>query len=332
MSFPSLDGHYDPFDNYPGYGSMAPCMRDCEDGLFFNGCDNSACWCKKNNLDRRISSLTRCASTACTFADLNTQTDVDILSGIQVSYCVDKGLSPTGMSMPSTVEASATDSGSPSETGASSTENVTSGTGPDETDTGSATSPGSSSGPSNTSGSDPTNSSSPPTSTSSSGMSTAAKAGIAIGAVFCVLLAILIVILLLRRRKRQHDLPPSYPPPTSTPYSNTGPYAPPPLQQPAPLHIPPTAGFAGSKADVSPIEEKAPGFAVSRKEVGGGQGTPVNQPAQPVASPAPTSRSNMPMEVPGSMPPARHEMHAEQAPVYQQSGQGPWAYELGTGR
>ena len=54
---------------------------------------------------------------------MNTQTDVDILSGVQVNFCADKGFSPEGMTMPSTAESTPTGSsdaftnGSPSETG-----------------------------------------------------------------------------------------------------------------------------------------------------------------------------------------------------------------------
>lgn len=47
---------------------------------------------------------------------MNTQTDADQLSGIQVQYCIDKGVSPAGMTVPSTAEASPTES-SPAETG-----------------------------------------------------------------------------------------------------------------------------------------------------------------------------------------------------------------------
>jgi hypothetical protein len=52
-----------------------------------------------------MSSMTRCASTSCTFANMNTQTDVDRFSSIQVQYCADKGLMPSGMTLPSSVEA-----------------------------------------------------------------------------------------------------------------------------------------------------------------------------------------------------------------------------------
>lgn len=55
-----------------------------------------------------MSVMTRCASTSCTFANMNTQTDMSILSGIQVQYCVDRGFSPAGMAMPTTVEALST--------------------------------------------------------------------------------------------------------------------------------------------------------------------------------------------------------------------------------
>ena len=54
-----------------------------------------------------------------TFADMNTKTDVDVFSAIQLQYCIDRDLSPAGMTMPSTVEAQTTSAGgsSPSETG-----------------------------------------------------------------------------------------------------------------------------------------------------------------------------------------------------------------------
>ncbi|KAL1605336.1 hypothetical protein SLS60_004884 [Paraconiothyrium brasiliense] len=164
-----------------------------------------------------------------------------------------------------------------------------------------------------------------PASPSNSSISTAAKAGIAIGAIFCILLAILLGVVLLRRRKRNPQYPPEYshaPPPLAPGLYSS----PPPVQQP--LHVQTTgnAGFTPAKADVSPIEEKTPAFAVSRKEVGGvaspqSQGTPVMRPAQ-VSSPAPT-------EIEGSMPPPRHEVHHDAAPGgYADGGQGRWVYEM----
>ena len=75
------------------------------------GCDNAACWCNKGNLDLRIATITRCASTSCTFANMNTVTDVSILSGIQVQYCVDQNHSPSGMTVPSEAESATTESG-----------------------------------------------------------------------------------------------------------------------------------------------------------------------------------------------------------------------------
>lgn len=32
----SIDGVYSPFADYPGYSSMAPCMRRCNDDMGFN--------------------------------------------------------------------------------------------------------------------------------------------------------------------------------------------------------------------------------------------------------------------------------------------------------
>jgi hypothetical protein len=92
------------------------------------GCDQSRCWCKKGNLDLRMSLMTRCASASCTFANMNTQTDLDTLSVVQIQYCADRGFSPEGMTIPSTVEASPTGSNSP-DASATGTEAVQTGTG-----------------------------------------------------------------------------------------------------------------------------------------------------------------------------------------------------------
>jgi hypothetical protein len=59
-----------------------------------------------------MSSMKECASESCTFANMNTQTDLDMLSAIQVQYCADKGFSPEGMTLPSTNAATATTSDS----------------------------------------------------------------------------------------------------------------------------------------------------------------------------------------------------------------------------
>lgn len=67
-----------------------------------------------------MSSLERCASAACTFANMDIATDYSTLSGIQSQYCVDKGHSPEGMTLPSTTEATTTSS-SPSATGTTTT-------------------------------------------------------------------------------------------------------------------------------------------------------------------------------------------------------------------
>ncbi|KAF2865345.1 hypothetical protein BDV95DRAFT_257413 [Massariosphaeria phaeospora] len=109
----SIDGTYSPFDDYPGYSGMAPCMRTCDHSFGYNGCDRAPCWCNKGNLDLRVGSITRCASSECTFANMNTATDVSVLSGIQVMYCADRGQSPAGMTMPSTVDAMPTGSSDP---------------------------------------------------------------------------------------------------------------------------------------------------------------------------------------------------------------------------
>ncbi|KAF2689209.1 hypothetical protein K458DRAFT_125212 [Lentithecium fluviatile CBS 122367] len=309
------------------------------------GCDNSGCWCNKGNLDLRISWIERCASTDCTFDNMNTATDVSILSGIQVQYCVDHSHSPSGMSLPSSAQATTTES-SVSETG------TTTGAGISTTETGTGTNTRArpTSGPSATGTSNPTSTAA--ASTSSSSLSTGAKAGIGIGATFCALLAIAILLLLRRRKPSQ----PIYPPPTSTqnfnnqppmaptPYSGTGPYSPPPMQHPAPLHIPQGgAAFAGvgnGKGDVSPIEEKAPMVGIARKEVGAGKGgvSPESTPATGKVQPASPSS-----EVPGSVPPPRHEVGNEgeivhtELPVnqypgqgqggYQESRQGQWGYQ-----
>ncbi|KAF1978039.1 hypothetical protein BU23DRAFT_250197 [Bimuria novae-zelandiae CBS 107.79] len=164
-------------------------------------------------------------------------------------------------------------------------------------------------------------------------MSTAAKAGIAIGAVFCVLVAILIAVLLFRRRKRTPQYPPEYsqaPPPMAP-----APYAPPPQQ---PLQVQTTGGasFAASKPEVSPIEEKTPTYAVTRKEVRGGSGvaSPLSQgtPVMKHASPLP-AHSPAPTEVAGSVPLPRHEVPSDASPgAYQDGGpdggQGRWVYEV----
>lgn len=57
-----------------------------------------------------MESITRCASTSCTFANMNTETDVSTLSIVQVQYCADRGFSPAGMVVPSTARASPTGS------------------------------------------------------------------------------------------------------------------------------------------------------------------------------------------------------------------------------
>ncbi|OAG05305.1 uncharacterized protein CC84DRAFT_1206740 [Paraphaeosphaeria sporulosa] len=328
-----LDNDFWPFDAYPGYKLMAPCMRDCDHILLFNGCDNSGCWCKKNNLDRRTSSLERCASTSCTFADMNTATDVSILSSIQLQYCVDRNLSPEGMTMPSTALAQPTESSSsesPLETGGSQTGSsasvpgVTGGTGL-ATRTRPSSGPTDTGAPASSSSSTATPNSSP---SNNASLSTAAKAGIAIGAIFCVLLAVLIAILLVRRRKRT----PAYPPPQ---YSSAPPGG---HTVPAPLHVQTNNGAgAGSgfiapapvREDVSPISEKTPAFSqarevrpgVVRKEVPLGSASPPVQ----AASPAPT-------EVLGSTAPERYEVHGHAAAG---GNGGRWVYEMqggGTGR
>ncbi|KAF2281454.1 uncharacterized protein EI97DRAFT_29657 [Westerdykella ornata] len=332
--FTQLDGSYYPFKGYPNYDQMAPCMKDCEQGLgSWNGCDKSPCWCKKGNLDLRMSQVGRCASEACTFANMNTQTDMDYLSSVQVQYCIDKGHSPEGMTLPSTAEASPTDS---SQTGPMTQTGTR--TGSSTSETGARTRNTLTSGPQSTG---PSSADGVPVSTG--GLSTGAKAGIGIGLAFCVLLAILIGVLVFRRRKSPQQLPPPPPPPqyyppngapghppmnmpppgmgpghSATPYSGTGPYAPPPLQQPTPIH-PPKQGAAYQAGDVSPIEEKAALAApVTRKEVGKTPGVSAPSSPSPVsavpaaavsnASDATDGSANRGVEVPGSVPPPRHEV------------------------
>jgi hypothetical protein len=93
------------------------------------GCDNAACWCNKANLDLRIATMTRCASTSCTFANMNTATDISILSGIQVQYCVDRSHSPDGMALPSAASATPTESDSQSSVPTETTTGTGTGTG-----------------------------------------------------------------------------------------------------------------------------------------------------------------------------------------------------------
>lgn len=137
------------------------------------------------------------------------------------------------------------------------------------------------------------------------------------------------------------------------PFSGNDPRDPPSLQQPAPLQIPNNGVLTGIRADVSPIDEKAPAVGITRKEVGSGafkhdispQGTPALRSVQP-ASLAPPSSA--PTEFPGSIPPIRHEVHSDGEithsilshgteldshqysagtgrPMYAESGQGQWA-------
>lgn len=180
----------------------------------------------------------------------------------------------------------------------------------------------------------------------SSLLSTAAKTGIGIGVSACALLAFLIVLLILRRRRpppTYYPPPPSYgiaPPPNMapTPYSGNGPFSPPPIQQPIPMHVgQQQGGYAmNNMGDVSPIEEKAVPVVsttpkVLRKEVGGGKlgrkstadisvatppGTPRSQ--QPPPSQNQNGNGNVyanetdgPREVHGSVPPQRHEVGNE---------------------
>jgi len=135
-----------------------------------------------------------------------------------------------------------------------------------------------------------------------------------------------------------------------TPYSGHGPYSPPPLQHPVPQAIG-NAAFAGSKGDVSPIEEKAAMAGITRKEVGGKrdispQSSPPPKSVQ-LASPTPLSATttlhdNGRREVLGSMPPPRHEAPNDgeitrPPPVnqypgqqgYEEGRQGQWGYGVG---
>lgn len=98
-----------------------------------------------------------------------------------------------------------------------------------------------------------------------------------------------------------------------TPYSGTGPYAPPPLQQPTPIHPPKNQEYQAG--DVSPIEEKAvPAVTVMRKEVAKTPGVSAPSSPSPVSAvpAAPTDSAtegaNRGVEVPGSVPPPRHEI------------------------
>ncbi|KAL5425782.1 hypothetical protein PMIN04_002395 [Paraphaeosphaeria minitans] len=331
-----LDDQFRPFGEYPGYKLMAPCVRDCDHYLAFNGCDNSGCWCKKNNLDRRVSSLERCASTSCTFADMNTATDVAVLSSIQLQYCVDRGLSPDGMTMPSTALAQTTESSSssesPLETGGSLTEVPA--TVPGLTsDTGSATRTRPSSGPVDTStpASSSTSAATPNTSTSTPtnpSLSTAAKAGIALAALFCILLTVLLTILLLRRRNRNrnrnrtHPHPQPHTPPTGPPE-----YSPAPLS--TNIHSAPAfAAAAPVREPVSPLSEKTPAFSHASAVASGG-GVARKEGA-----------SSASMEVLGSSPPERYEVHGDAVRAggfgggvgaVQKQGQGQggrWVYEM----
>ncbi|KAF2748932.1 hypothetical protein M011DRAFT_457054 [Sporormia fimetaria CBS 119925] len=351
----SLDNDYSPFNGYRLWGQMAPCMKTCDDSYDFNvrkGCDKARCWCNKGNIELRMSEMTRCASELCTFANMNPATDLSIMSVVQVRYCVDKGFSPEGMALPSDAIAAPTSSSGTDDASATPTDTLPS-------ETGARSRTGLDSGPSPTSGV-------VDVSIGSSDLSTAAKAGIGIGAAFCVLLAILIVILLFRRRKRapqyyppppadnqfQNGSQPMGPPPMApTPYSNTGPYTPPPLQQPAPIHPPPQPY---TKGDVSPIEEKAvPAVTVPRKS-GGGGGVTTKEISSPPSSPTPLAAvpNTRTQEFAGSVPPPRHEVSNDgqitntvstrgmeidghERPVvnqypgqqqYQQSAQGQWAY------
>ncbi|KAF1999100.1 hypothetical protein P154DRAFT_577253 [Amniculicola lignicola CBS 123094] len=353
---PSLDAVYQPLTVYAQHDSLAPCMDTCDELQGYNGCDLAACWCKKANLDLRITSLKSCASLRCTFQNMNTQTDLDSLSAIQVQYCIDKGFSPAGMTVPSTVEAATTTAGSDF--------SVTAGV--------TTTTARQTSGPQTTLPSDPSfsftetlvptttspfsASSSNPTSSrpNSSVMSTAAKAGIAIGGTFCILLAIVIVLLLKRRRTQlppQYMPPPPnnfqngpYPPPhmAPTPYSNISPYAPPPpIQEPMPTHPRP-------RTPVSPMEEKFIPVTVARKDAP--KALTKSEAGTPLASLA-VAHANDPREyeVHGSVPPPRHEvgndgqitntvsargMELDGRPQqYQQSAQGPvYGQELDAGQ
>ncbi|KAF2017099.1 hypothetical protein BU24DRAFT_460188 [Aaosphaeria arxii CBS 175.79] len=323
----SIDGTYSPFKSYPGFSSMAPCMRACDENQGFNGCDQARCWCTKPNLDLYMTGMARCASSRCTFQNMNTQTDLDLASGVHVEYCADRGFSPAGMTLPSTAEANPTASSDPFTTNGPLT-------------TGSETRSRPTSGPTSTSTNPPNTNTS--TNTSSGGMTVATKAGIAIGAAFCVLLLI-VIVLLLRRRRHKTQFYPQPPPPQNqnpsmlnnfpnggapmapTPYSNHGPFNPPPLQQPSPLHIPQQHQQqqiypSYTKGDVSPIEEKAPPFpattsasAIPRKEI---STTSVSKEITSNTTPSSVSptlaaanvAATGPTEIQGDDPPPRHEI------------------------
>ncbi|KAF2463443.1 uncharacterized protein BDR25DRAFT_347211 [Lindgomyces ingoldianus] len=274
--------------------------------------------------------MTRCASTRCTFANMNTMTDMSTISAIQVLYCDDKGFSPAGMTLPSTIEAITTASGAMPTTQAATTTN-----------------PGSR----QTFGG-PTSTSAPSSSTSSSLLSTAAKTGISIGVTACALLVALIIILLCRRRRPKptfYPQPPSQnpqfqPPMAPTPYQNTPPFSPPQFAAPAPLIIPQQGQQQGILApDVSPIDEKAPPLVgVVRKEVPRSKDE-FSSPTPPPPAQTPTTQRQL--ELHGSVPPPRHEVvndgqvtntvstrgmeldgQPQSQPHYQQSAQGPWQY------
>lgn len=114
------------------------------------------------------------------------------------------------------------------------------------------------------------------------------------------------------------------------------PYQPP--AQPLQVHTTGATGFASSKPDISPIEEKTPAFtqnSVSRKQVASGVASPISQgtPHTAHASPVPAgSPAQTPMEVAGSAPPDRHEVHSESTTAVYRSGpdggQGRWVYEV----
>ncbi|KAH7122259.1 hypothetical protein B0J11DRAFT_334363 [Dendryphion nanum] len=304
---PTLDGLYTPFSDYPGYSSMAPCMRSCENSQSYNGCDQARCWCNKGNLDLRVASVTRCASSKCTFANMNTQTDVDVISNFQIMYCADKGLSPEGMTMPSTVQAKPTATGGIYNT---------------RTITGLPSRAYPTSGPSATLGtSTNTNNNSIP-----SVLNTTTKIGIGVGSAFCLAVIFAMIYLCVRRRRRQpqyYPPPPPYqntiPPPiptAPTPYTVNSPFSPP--LQPAPIHIPqqPQQYASYTKGDVSPIEEKAvPAVSINRKEVGNsrtdlGISSPTPPPATTKSPPPTVAQHNHhgPAEIYGDIPAPRHEI------------------------
>ena len=119
-------------------------------------------------------------------------------------------------------------------------------------------------------------------------------------------------------------------------------------------------GFSSSKGDVSPIEDKAqPAVTIVRKDISAKhdvspQGSPVPASAHPASPPPARNTPNgRHVEVAGSVPPLRHEvgndgqivntvttrgmeLDANQQPAnlhssqggqgYQESRQGPWAY------